>query len=488
MVKGDKQMLDFTKGRKAQPPARLLAQTRAVMKAKGLPQGWADVVAARMETASEIEEMVPMLEKVLDLFKATDVAMSETSTMLEQALEAMGQPYAEDSYAEDQPPSDQARMLQHVAGQIAAHKRAKNPLQIRPGNDWTSPASMRAKMIDGLTAVLDRSHVPTIGRQFADLRISDVAMQCARASGQKPMNAAQAVRMASHSTSDFPLILEGAIGNTIAKRIALRAPDILRAAAKKTNGDYRPSRSLTLSAMKAVQEVGEGGEIRHSTMEEKGEANPRLRDFAGAFTITNKAIVNDNLGLFEEAAQRMTDACIQVQRNVLLEPIQANGGAGQTMADGNPMFHVSHGNLAASGAALSVASLSVARTALRKQKGKAGELLAIEPFALVVPAELETAAQQIIAALQATKTSDVNPFAGELEIIVEPGLSSATAWYLIGNPALYEGLTWATLDGLDAPRVESRAGWDTLGFDFRVTWALDAAFTETATWYRNPGA
>ncbi len=362
-------MLDFTKGRKAQPPARLCAQTRAVMKAKGLPQGWADVVAARMETVSEVEELVPMLEKVLDLFKATGVAISDTSDILEKALEAMGKPPAGDEYQEDKPQDDQARMLQHVASQLVMRKRAENPIQIRSGVDWDGPAALRAKMQDGLAAVLDRSHVPTIGRQFAGMRISEIAMQCARMAGHKPTNVAQAVRMASHSASDFPLILEGAIGNTIARRIALRAPDILRAAAKKTNADYRPSRSLTLSAMKAVKEVGEGGEIGHSTMEEKGEANPRLRDFGGAFTISNKAIVNDDLGLFEQAALRMTDACIQVQRSVLLEPIEANSGAGQTMADGNPMFHTSHGNVAASGAALSVTSLSVARTALRKQKG-----------------------------------------------------------------------------------------------------------------------
>lgn len=240
--------------------------------------------------------------------------------------------------------------------------------------------------------------------------------------------------------------------------------------------------------MRAVQEVTESGEAKHSTMDEKGEANPTLRDFAGAFTISNKALMNDDLDMFDQAALRMTEACIQVQRSVLLEPLAANAGAGQTMADGLAMFHVSHGNLAATASALSVTSLTVARTALRKQVGPAGELLAIEPFALVVPAEQETVAQQVVASIQATKIADVNPFAGSLEIIVEPGLTSSTAWYLIADPGRYEGLTWATLDGMDAPRVESRPGWNTLGMEFRVTWAIDAAFTETATWYRNAGA
>ena len=104
---------------------------------------------------------------------------------------------------------------------------------------------------------------------------------------------------------------------------------------------------------------------------------------------------------------------------------------------------------------------------------------------------LEAAAStaiRLIAQIQATKVADANPFGGQLELIVEPGLTSATAWYLIANPAAYEGLVWATLDGATAPRIESREGWETLTLDFRVVWDLDAAFVEHRTWYRNPGA
>ncbi len=484
-------MLDFLKGRKANPPARLLAQSRAMMKAKGLPADWAEIFAPRMETAPEIEELIPVLEKVRDLFEATGVALTEAGPMLEAALEAL-LGTAGEGEKQEETPADGANMLAAVAAQVAMRKRGENPSngKFRPGigMDWNSPAAQRAKMVDGLTARIDRGHTPTVGREFASMKLSDFAMHFARMSGQRPSNAAEAVRMATHSGSDFPLILENAMGKTIARRIALREPDILRAASKKENVDYRPSKSLTLSSMRAVQEVSETGEIKHSTMDEKGESNPMLRDFAGAFTISNKALVNDDLGLFDQAALRMTEACTAVQRSVLLGPLLANAGAGQTMADGLAMFHVNHRNLAATNAPLSTTSLTAARTALRKQVGPAGELLAIEPFALVVPAEQETLAQQVVASIQATKISDVNPFAGSLEIIVEPGLTSATGWYLIADPAMYEGLTWATLEGMDAPRVESRPGWNTLGMEFRVTWAIDAAFTETATWYRNAGA
>ena len=478
-------MLDFMKKPKAQPPARMLAQTQAIMKAKKLPQEWAGLLAVRMETSAEVEKLVPVLENIRDLFAATNENLADALPMMEAALEQLGAGAAETDEDETDPAK---QLLAAVTGQIAAARAQRNPVQPRFGTskDWNSPAAQNAKMIDKLTSLFDRQHQPTIGRDLGDVNVSDIAVMCLRQNGHRPVNKAQAVRMAL-TTSDFPLITENAMYNTIARRMDLRQPDILRAATKITNMDYNPSKSLTLSTFAAVSEVGETGEIKHSVMDEKGERKPSVRDFAGKFNISNKALVNDHHGLFDQAAARMVDACIPVQRAVLLKPLLENGGLGQLMADGKTLFHADHRNLAPAGTALSVSSLSDARTALRKQKGMMGELLSIEPFALVVPAELETEAQQLVAEIQATKFSDTNPFSGKLEIIVEPGLEDPAAWYLIGNPSQYEGLTWATLDGMDSPRVESRAGWDTLGMEFRVTWALDAAFTETATWYRNPG-
>ena len=483
-------MRDFVITAKAAPSARLLAQVQARMKAKKLPPEYAGPVAARVATMAAAETVIDALEQAKDLISMSKLEADKVLPMIETALDDLAG--TEPDEGTEPTAHFTGRFLEAMAAQLVSAKAAGNPLtgNVKPGigRDWNAPEARRAKMIDGLAAVIDKGHVPTIGREIAQLgSVSEIAVMVAQQAGHKPLNKAEAVRMA-HTTSDFPLILENAMGKTVARRFELRQPDIVRAAHKRTQGHYHKTKTLSLSSLKRVAEVGEGGEIPYSTMDEKGEANPVLRDFGGIFSITNKAIVNDDLGMFDNVARLMTEACITVQRNVLLAPLLANGGAGQNMADGNPLFHSSHGNLAASGAALSLTTLSAARTAMRKQTGLAGELLAIEPWALVVPAELETLAQQILADIQATKTSDANPFGGQLELIVEPGLTSATAWYVIANPATYEGLTWATLEGLDAPRVESKPGWNTLGMEFRVVWALDAAFTEHATWYRNPGA
>ncbi|MFA5539008.1 MAG: peptidase U35, partial [Gemmobacter sp.] len=92
-------------------------------------------------------------------------------------------------------------------------------------------------------------------------------------------------------------------------------------------------------------------------------------DFGAMFTLSNKAIYNDDLGMFDQIGKKMVAGATERFRRVLLEPVLANGGLGHTMRDGKAVFHADHGNLAAAGAVLDVTSLSAARLALRSQRG-----------------------------------------------------------------------------------------------------------------------
>lgn len=187
---------------------------------------------------------------------------------------------------------------------------------------------------------------------------------------------------------------------------------------------------------------------------------------------------------------RVTDERALAVLRCAYERMLLAGGEPQLLrvADGQPMFHASHNNKAASGGALSVTALSAARQALRLQVDSRGAKLAIEPWALVVHPAQETVAQQLLADLAASQVSNVNPFSGKLGLIVEPGLTSSTGWYLIGDPATNEGLAVATLEGFEQPSIQTRDAWTTIGMEMRLVWALDARFVETATWYFNAGA
>lgn len=106
----------------------------------------------------------------------------------------------------------------------------------------------------------------------------------------------------------------------------------------------------------------------------------------------------------------------------------------------------------------------------------------------MVPAALETTAEKLLALVQATKSSDANPFAGKLTLIVEPRLDakSATAWYLVSDRV--ESLMYAYLVGERGPLVEVREGFDVDGVEVKCRLDFGAGFTDFRGWYRNAGA
>lgn len=491
--------LDFRMKHEGEPPARLVAQLRMRLKEKGQPPMLADVLAPVMESEDDLDEeilnqitfLVQMLEKEKVAGEEAMAAIREVVEELIAAADAAAAPEDEEDISAWYPRKRTAEAKEGLASMVIRKIRSKRPkihIDGRGPSFRGGQMNQRAALSDALLARIDRRHTPTIGREFAGLTLGEMAMHVVRAAGQRPLNMQQAIRMATHTTSDFPLVLEDALSKSIARQMDQITPALARAAHEIPAVDYRSGNLLSLSASGMPDEIAEGGEVKHVTIHEGGERKPAPRDFGALFALSNKAIYNDDLGMFEEIGRKMVAGATERFRHVLLEPVLANGGLGHDMRDGKTVFHADHGNLAAAGAALSVTSLSAARLALRSQRGASGEYYAIEPWALVVPPQLETVAQQVLAEINATKTADVNPFSGTLELIVEVGLTSPTAWYLIGDPASADGLAYSFLDGQAGPRVESKPGWETLGTEFRLVWALDARFVSYASWYRNPGA
>ena len=109
------------------------------------------------------------------------------------------------------------------------------------------------------------------------------------------------------------------------------------------------------------------------------------------------------------------------------------------MADGVAVFHADHGNLAGTGAAVSLTTLGNARLAMRRQTGLSGEPIDVTPRFVVVPPEVEPLAEQMLAEVAATKTADVNPFEN-LTLVPDARLTDPAAWYVAADPAMIDGL------------------------------------------------
>ena len=198
--------------------------------------------------------------------------------------------------------------------------------------------------------------------------------------------------------------------------------------------------------------------------------------------------MNDDLGAFADLARRMGQAAAETEARILVTLLESGSGNGPTMSDGKALFHTQHGNKATTGAAISDATLSAARLALRTQKGIEDRTIRATPRNLLVPPALETTAEKWLASIAPATAADVNPFSGLLSLVVEPRLSSATRWYVTADPGEIDGLEFAYLSGAEGPQVESRSGWDVDGVEIRVILDFGAGFIDHRGWYMNPGA
>jgi hypothetical protein len=144
--------------------------------------------------------------------------------------------------------------------------------------------------------------------------------------------------------------------------------------------------------------------------------------------------------------------------------------ANAALADSIALFHASHGNLP-TGAAISVAQLGVCRAAMRVQTGLDGRKINVTPRYLLVPAALETIAQQFTSqAYAASASSSINPFAGALQVLAEPRLDTAstTAWYMAADPAQIDTIEYAYLEGNQGVYLETKDGWEIDGVEFKA--------------------
>lgn len=370
------------------------------------------------------------------------------------------------------------------------HKRREidknyiNP--IAPHDRGYSDMPLSEALADAMGARVSRGFKPADGaKPYIGLSVAEMARRALEARGINTggMSPNQLVERGLHTTTDFPMALNLAGSRELAKAYEA-APSGLKAIAKKTTSrDFRPKATIVLAGGGQLLRVNEHGEFKRASFVE-GVESYALSSFGRIFSISRQALTNDDLGIFSDMPGKFGRAANEFEANYLATILEANG----RMGDGIEVFHASHANLAATGSGLSIASLSAARLAMRTQVDVNGDLVTIVPKFLIVPPALETTAQQLLATIAPTTTAEANPFSGALELIVEPRLKSATAWYLAGDPAQYPCLEYAHLEGEEGPRQDQRVGFDIDGVEFKIALDFGAAILDHRGLYKNPGA
>ena len=328
-------------------------------------------------------------------------------------------------------------------------------------------------------------------REYQQASLLDLAKECARAAGMNPnrLDRQDLIRrsFAANSTSDFPYILANAANKVLRTAYELEASTWHSWCTIGSASDFRTMSRVQLSEAPELELVLEGGEYRESPWTESRETFA-VQKYGKVFSVTLEAIVNDDLGALTRVPRAFgSEAARRVNQSVY-SILTANAA----MADGTALFHADHANLAATGAALSEATLTAALLAIRTQTGLNGATLGLRPKTLIVPAAIEVTARKLLnsVSIDSANAGIANPFQNLVSLTVEPLLdaSSATAWYLVADQNQIDGVEVAFLDGQQSPYLEEREGFEVDGRQYKVRIVFGCKALDWRGLYMNAGA
>ncbi|MGB8400292.1 MAG: peptidase, partial [Bradyrhizobium sp.] len=101
--------------------------------------------------------------------------------------------------------------------------------------------------------------------------------------------------------------------------------------------------------------------------------------------------------------------------------------------------------------------------------------------------ELQTVVEKLVTTINPTVSTDVNVFAGKLQVAIEPRLPNATQWFLFCAPGTYPVIRFLTLAGFEGPRFETDQMFSQLGTAYRTHWHCGAGPIDWRGAWKNPG-
>lgn len=271
------------------------------------------------------------------------------------------------------------------------------------------------------------------------------------------------VREALTGTGAFPGILSNVANKSMAQAYQTAPTTYQLWTAAGSNSDFKQATRYRLGEADELVKVNENGELKEGSVAESA-ATTSVATYGRTFSLTRQAIINDDMGalkslpsIYGAAARRMINKMVY---KVLTDNAAIEGG---------PLFSKQHNNLQTAG--LDVAGLGAMKAAMAKQKNIGGkEVLNIQPAFLIVPAELEvTAAQLINSVVDPSKANaTVNPFANKLTVVSEPELSDANSFYLAAAAGYAPTIEVTSLNGNMTPVMERAEQFNTLGIKWRI--------------------
>lgn len=389
---------------------------------------------------------------------------------------------------------------------LAALGQGAAPLRPGPGSgtDVEPGATDREKFLAGAeNALMARlGGKREAGNEFNGSSLSDIAAHALRRSGVncRGMTKDQIARkvLASHSTSDFPLLLSNVARKRLRDAYAQQPRTWNQLAYIGNVPDFKENSRLTLGSFSSLVLKPERGEYKQGTLGEE-EVGIKIATKGRYISLSREMIVNDDLNGFSRMSTKMGQAAGRTVEIDFYALLYLNSGLGPTMDDTGTLFNATavttaggHANYVSSGTVISITSLSAAAAAMSRQRDmNLQEYVGVKPKILLVAPEYEGLAWTIL-----NSTADpgqANPARGNyartlnLTVVSSPYVQG-TDWFLFSDPNVVEAIEVAFLDGEQEPFIDEEIEFMTDAMNMKVRLDYGLAAIDFRAAYKNEGA
>lgn len=286
---------------------------------------------------------------------------------------------------------------------------------------------------------------------------------------------AYAHRASGQTTSDFTNIL----ANVASKSMLMgwdEAPETWQLWTRRGQlPDFKTAEISGISGFTGLDEVPEDGDITYGKFTDRKETI-KLVQYAKKYRLSRQAIINDDLRHFTAVPRAMGRAANAKVGDVTYALLN---GTGPTLnQDSIALWDTStHKNYVAAATAPNVTTLGTATVAMALQKDpNSTRVLNIRPRYLLVPVTLEATARTLMASQYdpagSAGTLTPNPYNGRFEVVTDARLDGQTygtaAWYLLGDPNIYDTVEVAFLNGIAEPYMRENPDWAGQGVEYMV--------------------
>lgn len=322
-------------------------------------------------------------------------------------------------------------------------------------------------------------------RDFRGMSVLDMAAACIQrvgrsVSGETP----QGILRRAMSTGDFPALLGDTLNKALRNGMENEQASHRIWCSITEAADFRVQSRVILGSAPDLLGVGELGEYKNGPLQEDKSTLVPAK-FGRIVSLSWESLLADNLGGFVNIGRSLGQAAMRAEADSLYGALTSNALAGPTLSDGTELFHSTRNNIVLStevpSTSLDVYALAIARAKLRRQTNVGGGLLNLTPRFLLVPPELETAAEILVAKStvhrgQASADAATPAWVSGLVVVAEPRLTDVNTFYLAADANQIGTGEVSIVD--DSPHIEEIEEPRTDCFSWKVRHAFAAGFVD----------